>query len=142
MLGKPNLMFMQKIFVGILLSVSFIFLLVPISVVFSKNPSEQDKSAALGGLAIGVPALVGGLSILKGSRDKQQKLIAERTQLLETTFLELLQTNDGQVTVINFAIATNLSLEEAKQYLDRKASQLNGDFKVLDDGKISYYFHL
>ena len=39
-----------------------------------------------------------------------------------------------------FALASKLSLADSKQYLDRKVSQLNGDFDVSEDGKISYRF--
>jgi hypothetical protein len=54
----------------------------------------------------------------------------------------MLQSNEGNITAISFAIANELSLEEAKQYLDAKAVQLNADYKVTEDGGVSYKFYL
>ncbi len=131
---------MQKLFAGILFSIGFVFLMVTASVMLSKDPSEEDRSAALGGLILGVPAIAGGTAIMLGSRDKKKALAAERARQLESTFLELLQNDNGRISVVEFAVASKLSLAESKQYLDRKVSQLSGDFDVSEDGKISYRF--
>lgn len=133
---------MQKLFAGILFSVGFIFLTVTVSSIITKNPTEKDRSAALGGVILGVPAIASGAWIVWGLRKKQEKLERERYSQIETTFLELLQANNGKITTINFAIATKLSLEESKQYLDKKAIQLNANFNVGEDGGVSYQFLL
>jgi hypothetical protein len=133
---------MQKLFAGILFSIGFIFLTVTVSSISTKNPTEKDRSAALGGIILGVPAIAGGAWIVWGLRKKQEQLEKERYSQIETTFLELLQANNGNITAINFAIATKLSLEESKQYLDQKAIQLSANFNVSEDGGISYQFLL
>ncbi len=114
--------------------------MVTASVMWTKNPSEKDRSAALGGLMFGIPAVAGGTVILMGSRGKKKELAAARERQLETTFLELLTNDNGRISVVEFALASQLSIDESKQYLDRKVNQLNGDFDVSDDGKISYRF--
>ena len=133
---------MQKLFAGILFSISFIFLTVTVSSITMKNPTEKDRSAALGGIILGVPAAAGGAWIVWGLKKKDKKLQKTRDSQIESTFLELLQANQGDISTLNFAIATKLSLEESKQYLDQKAKQLNAEFNVSEDGAISYQFFI
>jgi hypothetical protein len=133
---------MQKLFAGLLFSISFIFLTVTVSSITMKNPTEKDRSAALGGIILGVPAAAGGAWIVWGLKKKDKKSQKTRDSQIETIFLELLQANQGEISTLNFAIATKLSLEESKQYLDQKAKQLNADFNVSEDGAISYQFFI
>ena len=133
---------MQKLFAGLLFSIGFIFLSVTVSSIIMKNPTEKDRSAALGGIIIGVPAMACGAWIVWRLSKKKEVLQKERDRQIETTFLELVQANQGEVSTINFAIVTKLSLEESKQYLDKKAKQLNADFNVSEDGAISYQFFI
>jgi hypothetical protein len=133
---------MQKLFAGLLFSISFIFLTVTVSSITMKNPTEKDRSAALGGIILGVPAAAGGAWIVWGLKKKDKKSQKTRDSQIETIFLELLQANQGDISTLNFAIATKLSLEESKQYLDQKAKQLNADFNVSEDGAISYQFFI
>jgi hypothetical protein len=131
---------MQKVFAGVLFTFGFVFLLVAASAMSTKNPSEDDRDTMFGGLMLGVPAMAGGTAIVLNMRRKKKELAATQSQQLETTFLELLQNTNGRISVVEFAVASKLSLADSKQYLDRKVSQLNGDFDVSEDGKISYRF--
>jgi hypothetical protein len=131
---------MQKVFAGVLFTLGFVFLLVTASAVLTKNPTDDDRDTALGGLMLGVPALAGGTAIVLNMRRKKKALAATELQQLETTFLELLQNTNGRISVVEFAVASKLSLADSKQYLDRKVSQLNGNFDVSEDGKITYRF--
>lgn len=133
---------MQKLFAGILFSIGFIFLTVTVVSVTTKNPTEKDRSAALGGLILGVPAAAGGAWIVWGLRKKNDELQKTRDRQIEIIFLEFMQANKGEISTLNFAIATKLSLEESKQYLDKKAKQLNAEFNVSEDGAISYQFFI
>jgi hypothetical protein len=73
---------------------------------------------------------------------KNQNSESDRLHQLEKVFLELLDRNNGRVTVLRFAIASNLSLEASKNYLDRKAAILNGTFEVSEEGGINYLFNV
>jgi hypothetical protein len=53
-----------------------------------------------------------------------------------------LQESDGKLTTVQLATRANISLEEAKAYLDEKALLLNGDFDATDTGAIVYKFPL
>ena len=133
---------MQKIFAGFLFSIGFIFLTVTVSSLAIKNPTPEDRSAAAGGIMIGVPAIAAGTWLVWKEKKKQDDLLEVRQRQLEFNFLTTLQANDGSITPISFAIANQLSLEESKQYLDKKATELNADFEVTEDGGVSYKFYL
>ncbi len=133
---------MQKIFAGIFFSIGFIFLTVTVSSLATKNPTPKDRSAAMGGIIIGVPAIAAGSWIVWKQKKRQDDLKEVRQRQLEFNFLTTLQANNGSITPISFAITNELSLEEAKQYLDKKAAQLNADFNVTEDGGVSYKFYL
>ncbi|PZU95987.1 MAG: hypothetical protein DCE90_11185 [Pseudanabaena sp.] len=133
---------MQKIFAGLLFSIGFIFLTVTVSSLTTKDPTPKDRSAAMGGIIIGVPALAFGTWIVWKDKKKQDDLLEVRQRQLEFNFLTTLQANDGSITPISFAIANQISLEESKQYLDKKATELNADFEVTEDGGVSYKFYL
>lgn len=133
---------MQKIFAGFLFSIGFVFLTVTVSSLAIKNPTPEDRSAAAGGIMIGVPAIAAGTWLVWKEKKKQDDLLEVRQRQLEFNFLTTLQANDGSITPISFAIANQLSLEESKQYLDKKATELNADFEVTEDGGVSYKFYL
>ena len=133
---------MQKIFAGFLFSIGFVFLTVTVSSLAIKNPTPEDRSAAAGGIMIGVPAIAAGTWLVWKDKKKQDDLLEVRQRQLEFNFLTTLQANDGSITPISFAIANQLSLEESKQYLDKKATELNADFEVTEDGGVSYKFYL
>lgn len=133
---------MQNIFAGIFFSIGFIFLTVTVSSLATKDPTPKDRSAAMGGIIIGVPAIAAGTWLVLKQRKKHNDLEEVRQRQIEFNFLTTLQANDGSITAISFAIANQLTLDEAKQYLDAKAAQLNADFSVTEDGGVSYKFYL
>ena len=122
------------------------FLVVAGSVFFKKNPSDRDRSAALGGLIVGVPAIaMGGWLILGLSRNRKNSISQQSQALelaLESTFLQQLQLNRGSITSINLALSAKISLKEAEKYLETKSIQLNGIFDINEEGHTSYHFDL
>jgi hypothetical protein len=133
---------MKKILIGILLSTGFVFFAVAISVFLQKNPSEDDKESALGCLIIAAPPTAIGGWLIWDLRRQKRRSQQNTTQELETIFLEHLKENQGNITVISFAIASKLPLEESKKYLDIKSNQLNSTFHINEDGGTAYHFHL
>ena len=59
---------------------------------------------------------------------------------LNSTFYQLLQKNFGRLSVLEFALKTNLTGLEAKQYLDQRAREFAANFEVTEDGEILYCF--
>jgi hypothetical protein len=52
----------------------------------------------------------------------------------------MLQDNHGRVTVLGFAMQSQLPAAHARQYLDEKAQEFNANFKVNEEGAVSYHF--
>jgi len=132
-----------KIAAGLLLLIG-----VPITILASVdvlNPqtSDEDRGDSFAALMIlGLPPTVlGGLFVY--SLRQQRQAFKERDDLaLEQMFLKLLQENQGAVSPIVFATQAQLSLDEAKKFLDEKAVQLNGLYEATEMGGIIYRFPL
>ena len=52
----------------------------------------------------------------------------------------MLLENQGRVTLLSFAMQSQLPAAEAKQYLDKKAKEFNANFQVTEEGAVSYHF--
>lgn len=147
----------EKLASGWLLLLGFSFLLLPGAALLDNGSTQNQnlqtcttssvneaRDAALGGLILGVPsALLGGLLALGVYRDRQQekKVIAQKaSDRLQSTFFKLLQANNGYITVLQFAMAGQLTATAAKQYLNQKAKDFDATFDVSNEGAISYYF--
>ncbi|MBD2259746.1 hypothetical protein [Pseudanabaena sp. FACHB-2040] len=102
------------------------------------NPSP-DRLNAGGWGALGV----GGMSVAFGTWLAVDALVAGRQakrDRIQSTFFNLLETSSGEITVLQFARAANLSGEEAQKYLDTKAKEFNATFDVGSEGGIYYRF--
>lgn len=119
-------------------------LLAAVYAVGSGDDFELEDSAEAGvalvvfGLA---PTALGGWlawSLRHGNRQTSQSLSLQQEQM----FLQLLQNQAGDLTIIQFAAAAQLPIEQAKAFLDQKAQLLNASFDVKDSGAIVYRFPL
>ncbi|MEM1278764.1 MAG: hypothetical protein AAGG53_01810 [Cyanobacteria bacterium P01_H01_bin.152] len=105
------------------------------------NNSSEDKEGSIAALIFfGLPPVaISGLlihSLYQQHRDSEQKSDSE----LEQLFLTEIQTNDGVISPVFFALKAELSIEDAKAYLDKKAVQLNGLYEVSESGGVIYRF--
>jgi hypothetical protein len=104
----------------------------------------EDKNAAVGGLIFGVPTLTLGtwlaLGLYRQSRQEKKAINQQVSDRLQSIFYEMLQENHGRVTVLGFAIQSQLPAAHARQYLDEKAKEFNANFKVNEEGAVSYHF--
>jgi predicted transcriptional regulator len=102
--------------------------------------AKGDFAAGLVFIGLSPTALASGLivSLRHQHRQKLQQMAREQEQI----FLNLLQESNGKLTTVQLATRANISLEEAKAYLDEKALVLNGDFDTTDSGAIVYQFPL
>jgi hypothetical protein len=108
------------------------------------NAHKDSNDTILGGIIFGGPTIILGtwLSLelyLQSRRDK--KLIAQqKNDYLQSQFYQILQQNHGKVTLLNFAMQSQLPPAAAKQYLDQKAKEFNANFQVNEEGGVSYHF--
>lgn len=133
----------KKALLTLLLLIGVPVTLLTLVEIINPQTSPEDRSEAAAALMfLGLPptALGGWLGL--NLRQRHQKTLEQHQLEQEQLFLSLLQGNEGEVTVVQFASQTRLSLEEAKTYLDQKAVQLNGSFDVTETGAIVYRFPL
>jgi beta-glucosidase-like glycosyl hydrolase len=132
----------KKVSAGTLLSLGFIFLMVTVSELPKK---DRDSNTILGGLVLSVPLLVGGGWILLGMSRQNQRLLQAQKQLeidrLNSIFFRLIEEKNGRVTVLQMAMAAQISGEAARNYLDDRAEEFEATFDVGDRGEIFYLFN-
>lgn len=133
----------KKIGAGLLLSLGFFCLMITVSSLVDKKTTTQEQNdsldSAIGGLVLGVPMIATGGWIIRGLQKQYQKDISDR---LQSAFYQLVQQEKGHISDLSFAIATQIMPAEAKQYLDKKAQELNATFETNDSGGVSYYFNI
>jgi hypothetical protein len=159
----------EKLAAGWLLTLGFMFLTTSVTAVIAQNttfkpilPGIEDEAlakdfinhealyqldnTAAQGIVFGVPtALLGGwlaLGLYKQSRQDQKALTQQKNQHLRSQFYQILQTNNGRITLLGFAMQSQLPAAEAKEYLDQKAKEFNANFQVNEEGGVSYHFDL
>lgn len=135
--------FLKKVGAGLLLSLGFFCLMIMISELVDRDTTPQEKSDSLDtvifGIAFGVPMMAAGGWIVWGLQKQHQKNSSDRLQAI---FYQLVQQENGHISVLNFAITAQIMPEEAKQYLDKKAQELNATFENNERGGVSYYFDI
>ncbi|MBE9039536.1 hypothetical protein IQ235_01835 [Oscillatoriales cyanobacterium LEGE 11467] len=125
---------------------------VPLSVwaiaeIVNPNSTSEDREDAIAALAILTlpPTALGSWLVWGLHKEHQQKLNAQfkaEGDLLQSVFFRILEDNGGQMTILRLAKEAQISGEEARVYLDRKAVEFNATFEVGEQGEITYQFHL
>ncbi|MBD2214997.1 hypothetical protein H6G27_34910 [Nostoc linckia FACHB-104] len=158
----------EKLAAGWLLTLGFMFLTLSVSAGIEKHnmlkpipsaiedddgPNFVNKEAlylldttARQGLIFGVPTLILGgwlsLGLYRQSRQEKKAINQQMNDHLQSIFYQMLQENRGRMTLVGFAIKSDLPAIAARQYLDEKAKEFNANFKVTEDGGISYHFEI
>ncbi|MFQ4146717.1 hypothetical protein [Chlorogloeopsis sp. ULAP02] len=153
----------EKLAAGWLLTLGFMFLSLSTSAILQKisiqkanfciqgecellptEDSYKNDNTAVGGLIFGIPSFIlGGWLALGLYRQGQQdkKAINQKVnEHLQSLFYRTVQENDGCVTLLGFAMQSQLPAPIAKQYLDEQAKLFNANFKISEEGGISYHF--
>ncbi|MEI2580514.1 hypothetical protein [Scytonema sp. PRP1] len=159
----------EKLAAGWLLTLGFMFLSLSASAVMQKHDMQKEivprwipvadspdfrnepaitvlDNTALNGLIFGVPTSVLGVWLALGAyRESQQEKKAIKAQAkdqLQSTFYQMIQENNGRITLVSFAMQSQLPPATARQYLDEQAKLFNANFKVSEEGGISYDFYI
>ncbi|MBW4614180.1 MAG: hypothetical protein KME21_13075 [Desmonostoc vinosum HA7617-LM4] len=158
----------EKLAAGWLLTLGFMFLTLSVSTVLEKMTVQKsvtipvswdgsvefsavkdtpifDETAA-GFLMFGVPStILGGwltLGLYRQSRQEKKLIQQQLSDRIQSTFYQMLLENDGRITVLNFAIQSQLPAATARQYLDDKAKEFHANFQVNEEGAVSYHFDI
>ncbi|MBN3907136.1 MAG: hypothetical protein HWQ35_11410 [Nostoc sp. NMS1] len=156
----------EKLAAGWLLTFGFMFVMLSAAEVFNKTTMEKSitlplawdgsiefaaptdtpviDNTAVEHLIFGVPSLTLGtwlaLGLYRQSRQEKKALNQQVSDRLQSIFYEMIQENHGRVTVLGFAMQSQLPAAHARQYLDEKAKEFNANFKVNEEGAVSYHF--
>jgi hypothetical protein len=157
----------EKLAAGWLLTLGFMFLTLSVSAAVEKNsilkpiptPIEEEEYArefvnkdalylldttARQSFIFGVPTLILGgwlsLGLYRRSQQEKKALNQQVNEQLQYVFYQMLQENQGRMTVAGFAIKSQLPAITARQYLDEKAKEFNANFQVSEEGAVSYHF--
>ena len=134
---------LQKIAAGVCLLVGVPIVLLVLVEFINPEASVQDKSDALAALIfLGLPPTALGSWFIYSLYRQHRQTLDQHNRAIERMFLEFVQTNQGVISPVLFATQTNLSLEEAKRYLDEKEMQLNGLYEATEAGGVIYRFPL
>jgi hypothetical protein len=134
---------LQKVSAGVCLLIGLPIIMMATVEGLNPNTSPEDRSGLMAALAFfGLPPTALGGWLIWNLRQQHERSLETLADQQEQRFLQLLQDHKGDLTVLQFATATQLSLEESKVYLDEKAQQLNASFDVLDNGAVVYRFPL
>ncbi|MCC5608581.1 hypothetical protein LC612_17755 [Nostoc sp. CHAB 5834] len=114
------------------------------SIEFSTTSTPVIDNTAVERLIFGIPTLTLGtwlaLGLYRQSRQEKKALNQQVSDRLQSIFYKMLQENHGRITVLGFAMQSQLPAAHARQYLDEKAKDFNANFKVNEEGAVSYHF--
>ena len=66
----------------------------------------------------------------------------QRGRALQTLFYDLIQRNQGRISVLEFAIAAQITGTAARTFLDARAREFFAEFEPTQQGDITYVFSL
>ncbi|WP_038015434.1 hypothetical protein [Synechococcus sp. PCC 7335] len=124
---------------GLGLVLSFLCLGRAVQTALDRNPNRQGKREVLTGLLIGLPTGAGALWILN---DLKRDHTIVRSKELQSLLLKAIRANNGRISAAQFAMLSQVSLDESKALLDAWASPLNADLDVDESGVVTYCFRL
>lgn len=138
--------FLRKMSAACLLSIGFLLSMHGIAQLPELANEEQTHQEKLEiresffmTMGLSLPMLAGGGLMLWRLHQKNQKQVRDR---LDRIFYRTLKINQGRITVLEFAMESKLSGEEARKYLDIKAKEFNAHFETSDKGHINYRFEV
>jgi hypothetical protein len=155
----------EKLAAGWLLTLGFMFMTLSASAVFENISTQKtmkptfdeevfvnnsavsaNNNTAAGGLIFGVPTVILGgwltLGLYRQSRQDKKALNQQKSEQLQSTFYQMIEENKGRITVLSFAMQSELPAAEARKYLDDRAKEFHANFKVSEDGAVSYHFEV
>lgn len=125
----------------LLISIGLFFLLAIATELVSPDASSDSKlGVTVGGLTLGLPALGIGSWLLWNEYHQYRRKVEHHSRRIHSIFFHLIVQNRGQVKASEFAKYTRLSEQEAKNFIENKALELNAAVETKPDGETVYHF--
>jgi hypothetical protein len=93
------------------------------------------------GVLVGLAVSIGLIPLVVIGKQNVTRQKQERERL-KTILYRLIQEGSGEITLMRFAMETQLSAEDAQKYLNQQAEAFNATCEVKQEGSISYHFEL
>lgn len=133
----------KKFLIGFFLILGVPLSLLMIFSLFDTTATKEDRDGAIAALFLfGLPPTGIATYLIFDLKSSQKNNTNQKQTNKEQIFLELLASNNGEITALKFALESKLPLANAQEYLDSKARELNADFSVNDEGNITYKFYV
>jgi ribosomal protein L7/L12 len=130
----------KKAIAGLLLGVGLPICILAIAKLKDKNAPSYDRYEAFLALVLfGALPTTSGSFLIWNLHQQDQK---EKSDRLYQTFFQLIKIGQGRISVLDFALRTQLSGEAAKAYLDERAREFDAMFDVSENGGVFYHFIL
>lgn len=128
----------KRIAAGVLLTWGFILAVQAVNVSLDRRIDPLDRrNIIVACLMLGTPALASGGWLVWNDHQQRRRQTEQRLQAI---FFQLLRQGQGYISVLPFAMQTELNAAAAKAYLDQRAREFCADFQVSDTGQVFYYF--
>lgn len=132
---------LKKILAGVLLTTGLSILLLGTIYLVNPKTTKEDKEGSLAAIVLfGLPPTAIGTWLIWSLYQQHQQQLKQLNLEREQEFLRLLQQQGGEMTVTAFALSTQISIKDAKLYLDQKAQELGANFEASDEKGIIYRF--
>jgi len=103
---------------------------------------ELKATIVIFGLPMTVLGSILGVSLYREGKQNQFKQIEGDRRQIQEQFYQVLQANQGRISIMQLAMAAKLPGREAKAFLDERAKEFNANFEVTPEGDIYYKFDL
>lgn len=116
-----------------------LLILVPVAQVLNPGDGFPGRLNGWGWSALGIGVVSAGFGTWLGLDALVAGRKAKRDRI-QAAFFNLIEASNGEITVLQFARAANLTGEEAQTYLDTRAKEFGAAFDVGPEGGIYYRF--
>ena len=104
-----------------------------------KNLNRLNKRETIAiGLLLGIPCTFGSLRMLTTFRRNHKLAQSQRLQVL---FCKAIKANNGRINALQLAMLAEISVQDAKTFLDAWAGPLHASYQIDETGLMVYCFN-
>ena len=104
-----------------------------------KNLNRLNKrETIIVGLLLGIPCTFGSLRMLTTFRRNHKLAQSQRLQIL---FYKAIKANNGRINALQLAMLAEISVQDAKTFLDAWAGPLRASYQIDETGLMIYCFN-
>lgn len=122
------------------LVVGFLCLGRSLETALDKNPNRPHKPETIAaGLLLGIPCTLGSIWMLS-TFQRHHKLA--QSQRLQVLFYKAIKANNGKINALQLAMLAEISVQDAKTFLNAWAGPLKASYQIDETGLMVYCFNV